>query len=60
MQDIARRQCSTLDMRCVLGVGEDAIVRSTPWLGVLERLYVTIPSVWQVGAGIVAWRLLAR
>jgi hypothetical protein len=47
-------------MRCVLGVGEDAIVRSTPWLGVLERLYVTIPSVWQVGAGIVAWRLLAR
>jgi hypothetical protein len=32
----------------------------TPWLGLLERLYVAIPSVWQVGAGIVAWRLLAR
>ncbi len=30
----------------------------TPWLGLLERLYVAIPSVWQVGAGIVAWRLM--
>ncbi len=30
----------------------------TPWLGLLERLYVAIPSVWQVGAGIVAWRLV--
>jgi hypothetical membrane protein len=29
----------------------------TPWLGLLERLYVAIPSVWQVGAGMVAWRL---
>lgn len=29
----------------------------TPWLGLLERLYVAIPSAWQVGAGIVAWRL---
>ena len=29
----------------------------TPWLGLLERLYVAIPSVWQVGAGLVAWRL---
>ncbi len=31
----------------------------TPWLGLLERLYVAIPSVWQVGAGIVAWRVAA-
>ena len=30
----------------------------TPWLGLLERVFVAIPSVWQVGAGIVAWRLL--
>ena len=29
----------------------------TPWLGLLERLYVAIPSVWQVGVGLVAWRL---
>ncbi len=29
----------------------------TPWLGLLERLYVAIPSVWQFGAGIVALRL---
>jgi len=29
----------------------------TPWLGLLERLFIAIPSVWQVGAGIVAWRL---
>jgi Protein of unknown function (DUF998) len=29
----------------------------TPWLGLLERLYVAIPSIWQVGAGIVALRL---
>ena len=31
----------------------------TPWLGLLERLYVAIPSAWQVGAGIVAWRVVA-
>jgi len=30
----------------------------TPWLGLLERLFVAIPSIWQVGAGIVAWRQL--
>ena len=30
----------------------------TPWLGLLERVYVAIPSIWQVGAGIVAWRLV--
>jgi Protein of unknown function (DUF998) len=30
----------------------------TPWLGLLERLYVAIPSIWQLGAGIVAWRLV--
>ena len=29
----------------------------TPWLGLLERLYVAIPSVWQVGAALVALRL---
>ncbi len=29
----------------------------TPWLGLLERLYVAIPSVWQVAAGVMAWRL---
>jgi hypothetical membrane protein len=29
----------------------------SPWLGLLERLYVAIPSVWQVGVGLVAWRL---
>lgn len=30
----------------------------TPWLGLLERVYVAIPSGWQVGAGIIAWRML--
>jgi len=30
----------------------------TPWLGLLERIYVAIPSAWQVGVGILAWRLL--
>ncbi len=29
----------------------------TPWLGLLERMYVAVPSVWQVAAGMVAWRL---
>jgi len=29
----------------------------TPWLGLLERIYVVVPSAWQVGAGVVAWRL---
>ena len=29
----------------------------TPWLGLLERLYVAIPSIWQVGAAIVALRI---
>ena len=29
----------------------------TPWLGLLERIYVAIPSVWQVAAGVTAWRL---
>jgi hypothetical membrane protein len=32
----------------------------TPWLGLLERLYVAIPSIWQVGVGILAWRLVPR
>ncbi len=31
----------------------------TPWLGILERIYVAIPSLWQVGAGIVGWRVAA-
>jgi len=30
----------------------------TPWLGLLERIYVAVPSAWQLGAGVVAWRLL--
>lgn len=30
----------------------------TPWLGLLERLYVAIPSVWQVAAAIVALRIV--
>lgn len=29
----------------------------TPWLGLLERLYVAIPSVWQIGVSLVALRL---
>jgi hypothetical protein len=29
----------------------------TPWLGLLERLFVAIPSVWQVAAAIVAPRV---
>lgn len=29
----------------------------TPWLGLLERLYVAVPSMWQVGAGVMAWRV---
>ncbi|MEO8462356.1 MAG: DUF998 domain-containing protein [Chloroflexota bacterium] len=28
----------------------------TPWLGLLERLYVAIPSVWQLGVGMAALR----
>src|SRR5207248_1757976 len=28
----------------------------TPFLGLLERLFVAIPSVWQVAAGLFAWR----
>ena len=31
----------------------------TPWLGLLERLYVAIPSIWQVAVGVAAWRLAA-
>ncbi len=27
-----------------------------PWLGLLERLFVAIPSAWQVGTGLAAWR----
>lgn len=29
----------------------------TPWLGLLERLFVAIPSVWQLGAAVAALRL---
>jgi Protein of unknown function (DUF998) len=32
----------------------------TPWLGLLERLYVAIPSAWQVIAAAVAWRAVRR
>ena len=31
----------------------------TPWLGLLERAFVGIASVWQLGAALVAWRLRA-
>ena len=30
----------------------------TPWLGLLERVYVAIPSIWQVAVGIAALRRL--
>lgn len=30
----------------------------TPWLGLLERVFVAIPSMWQLGAALVAWRLV--
>jgi len=30
----------------------------SPWLGLLERLYVAIPSLWQVGVSLVALRTL--
>ena len=29
----------------------------TPWLGLLERVFVAIPSIWQVCAGVVALRM---
>jgi hypothetical protein len=29
----------------------------TPWLGLLERVFVAIPSIWQFGVGLVAVRL---
>lgn len=29
----------------------------TPWLGLLERVFVAIPSIWQVGAGVLALRM---
>lgn len=28
-----------------------------PWLGLLERVFIAIPSVWQVYAAVLAWRL---
>jgi len=31
-----------------------------PWLGLLERVYVAIPSVWQLWIGILGLRLLTR
>ncbi|MFI5254460.1 MAG: hypothetical protein ACHQ15_03250 [Candidatus Limnocylindrales bacterium] len=30
----------------------------SPWLGLLERVYVAIPSLWQIGVGIVALGLV--
>lgn len=32
----------------------------TPWLGLLERVFIAIPSVWQVCAAVIAWRLAHR
>lgn len=29
----------------------------TPWLGLLERVFIAIPSVWQVYAAVIAWRI---
>lgn len=31
-----------------------------PWLGLLERLFVAIPSIWQLAAGLFALRLASR
>jgi len=30
----------------------------TPWLDLLGRLHVAVPSAWQVDAGVVAWRVV--
>jgi hypothetical protein len=30
----------------------------TPWLGLLERAFVAIQSIWQLGAAFVGWRLV--
>lgn len=32
----------------------------SPWLGALERVFVAVPSIWQVGAAVVAWRLASN
>ena len=32
----------------------------TPWLGLLERLFIAIPSAWQVYAAVIAWRIARR
>lgn len=29
----------------------------TPWLGLLERVFIAIPSVWQVYVALIAWRV---
>ncbi len=50
----------------VLVVGASFLVPLTidgpllPWLGLLERLYVAIPSIWQLAAGILALRLIRQ
>lgn len=47
----------------VLVIAASALVPVTlygplePWLGLLERTYVAIPSIWQVGVGVAAWRV---
>jgi hypothetical membrane protein len=52
-------------LAALLGVISIALVPATvdgpltPWLGLLERLFVAIPSIWQVGVGIRALRLSA-
>jgi Protein of unknown function (DUF998) len=48
----------------LLAIASIALVPATidgplmPWLGLLERLFVAIPSVWQLGVALVAWRLV--
>lgn len=50
----------------VLVVGSSLLVPLTvegpllAWLGLLERLFVAIPSIWQFAAGILAWRLIRQ
>lgn len=47
----------------LLVIASSALVPATlygplaPWLGLLERGYVAIPSIWQVGVGLMAWRI---
>jgi hypothetical protein len=53
-------------LAAALGIVSIALVPATvdgpltPWLGLLERLFVGIQTIWQVGAGVAAWRLARR